>query len=106
MEHRTLTKWEQEACRRNLELFQAMFRVCSKKCSNCEFPIEDLQDKFGQPVAPYFSAEAGGSICELCHALEFAIRRQRGLSDAHVAWKQEQEEKKRIIEKDGRNYFR
>jgi Zn finger protein HypA/HybF involved in hydrogenase expression len=98
MEYRILNKKEQELISLNIATLQIFFRYCTKKCSNCEYPLSGLAEN-------YFSTEAEGPVCELCHALEFTIRRHRGLTAAHDEWKREQTDKKRILEKGGNKYF-
>lgn len=98
MEIRILTPKEQEICRRNLETQSLFFRFCTKKCTYCDFPLSGVEEH-------YHSLDAGGIICEVCHALEFALRGRKGLEAAQRQYKDEQKRKLKMLEQDGKKYF-
>jgi hypothetical protein len=77
--------------------YDEQFRKLTGKCANpqCGFPLPEKTD----PPKNYYSSEFGAAVCDLCHDMECAARRQPGLAAAHDAWKKEQQEKKRIIER-------
>jgi len=98
MEYRRLTEKEKEICRRNVELFDAMFVFCRQRCANpyCEYPMNGLVDGFN-------SLNFDGKICGLCHAMESALLFRPGLKAAQEAYKKEQDHKKKML--DDKRYF-
>src|SRR5882672_4090865 len=91
METRILKSWEVSAINRNLAHYDSLFKVCVRKCGHCSYPLSALVEHF-------FSTEANGKVCDLCHTLEDAARQQPGLREAQMEWKQEQAAKKKILD--------
>ena len=98
MENRILSPKEGRICEQNLRDIAAFFKFCTKRCKNCNYPLSGL-------IEHNYSTAAEGSVCELCHAMEFAVRGKKGLEAAQAEWRDEQKRKKRILEKDGHGYF-
>jgi hypothetical protein len=98
MEDRVLKSWEVSLTKQNCAVYDKLFKVISRKCANpeCSYPLSALNEHF-------YSADAGGKICELCHTLEDSARQQPGLREAHDAWKRDQNSKKKML--DSKNYL-
>ena len=85
-------------CVDNAKSHDQNFRYCSIKCLNCGYPLNGLGEH-------NYSSVVSGKVCELCHAMESAVRKQKYLAEAHDLWKKEQDKKKQILEKGDKNYF-
>lgn len=95
---RILTPKEVSLCQQNLSDLAAFWRFCTKRCKQCGYPLSGL-------IEHNYSMSAEGSVCELCHAMEFAIRGKKGLEAAQAEWRDSQKKKKKLLEKDGLDYF-
>jgi hypothetical protein len=97
MEIRVLTQQEVRLTKLNAYLFEAIFKYHKSHCANaeCGYPV-DIMDSF-------YSHEAAGKICDLCHTLEDAARQQPGLRAAQEEWKQSQAAKRKILDRN--NYL-
>lgn len=98
MEHRVITNRETQLCQQNLSDLAAFWKFATKKCKQCGYPLSGL-------IEHNYSMSAEGSVCELCHAMEFAIRGKKVLEAAQAEYKDEQKKKAKMLEKDGKDYF-
>ena len=94
----SITLSEERAMDGNVQQFDRLFTYCSKKCLNCRYPLNGL-------VEHHYSATLAGIVCELCHDMESAVRKQKYLAEAHDLWKKEQDKKTQILEKGDKPYL-
>jgi hypothetical protein len=93
-----ITLSEERAMDINVQWFDRVFTHCSLKCLNCGYPLNGLAEH-------NYSVTLNGKICDLCHAMECAVRKQKGIAEAHDLWKKEQDKKKQILEKGDKPYL-
>lgn len=93
-----VTLSEERAMDDNVQQFDKLFTYCTKKCLNCGYPLNGL-------VEHNYSTTLAGVVCELCHAMECAVRKQKHIAEAHDLWAKEQKQKNKILERDDKPYF-
>ncbi len=93
----TRSKKESEICEANCNNLDALLRTFRKECANpwCRYPLK--------PVDGHNFLAEYGEVCELCHWMYHAVKRQPGLEWAHEQYKKDQARKKKIM--DSEKYF-
>lgn len=87
-----LTSEDVEVCTTNCMSYDKDFRSCRKRCAQCRFPLSSRETH-------NILAEIG-EVCQLCHAMHWAVKNQPGLQAAHDEYVKDQARKKKIVNKE------
>lgn len=94
-EFRQLTKDEERIIKSNVAVYDRLFALSKRRCANplCDFPLVGLEEG-------YFSNNAPGRVCNMCHTLENIIASAPGLKAAHEEHKKELARKEKLKKSD------